>query len=156
VRENIAFGRADAPDEEVERAARLAQAHEFVEALPEGYDTVIGERGITLSGGQRQRVAIARALLVDPRILILDDATASVDATTEAKIREGLREAMRGRTTIIIAHRLSTIALAEEVVVLDDGHIVFQGSQADARANDVYREIEEHGMLERIFVEDVA
>jgi len=156
VRENIAFGRADATHEEVERAARLAQAHEFVEALPEGYDTVIGERGITLSGGQRQRVAIARALVVDPRILILDDATASVDATTESKIREGLREAMRGRTTIIIAHRLSTIALADEIVVLDGGRIVFQGSQADAHDNAVYREIEDHGMLERIFVEDVA
>src|SRR5689334_2751951 len=156
VRENIAFGRPEASDEEIERAARLAQAHEFVEALPDGYDTVIGERGITLSGGQRQRVAIARALVVDPRILILDDATASVDATTEAKIREGLREAMRGRTTIIIAHRLSTIALADEIVVLDDGQVVFHGSQIDARANDVYREIEEHGMLERIFVEDVA
>jgi len=156
VRENIAFGRADATHEEVERAARLAQAHEFVEALPEGYDTVIGERGITLSGGQRQRVAIARALVVDPRILIVDDATASVDATTESKIREGLREAMRGRTTIIIAHRLSTIALADEIVVLDGGRIVFQGSQADAHDNAVYREIEDHGMLERIFVEDVA
>ncbi len=156
VRENIAFGRADATDEEVERAAHLAQAHEFVEALPEGYDTVIGERGITLSGGQRQRIAIARALVVDPRILILDDATASVDATTESKIRDGLREAMRGRTTIIIAHRLSTIALAEEIVVLDDGRVVFHGTQADARTNDVYREIEDHGMLERIFVEDVA
>ena len=97
VRENIAFGRPESTDEEIERAARLAQAHEFVEALPEGYDTVIGERGITLSGGQRQRVAIARALVVDPRILILDDATASVDASTEARIRDGLREAMRGR-----------------------------------------------------------
>jgi ABC-type multidrug transport system fused ATPase/permease subunit len=156
VRENIAFGSADATDEQIERAARLAQAHEFVEALPEGYDTVIGERGITLSGGQRQRVAIARALVVDPRILILDDATASVDATTESKIRDGLREAMRNRTTIIIAHRLSTIALADEIVVVDDGRIVFHGSQNDARTNDVYREIEEHGMLERIFVEDVA
>ena len=103
----------EATDEEIERAARLAQAHDFVEALPEGYDTVIGERGITLSGGQRQRVAIARALVVDPRILILDDATASVDASTEARIRDGLREAMRGRTTIIIAHRLSTIALSD-------------------------------------------
>ena len=156
VRENISFGRADATDEEIERAARLSQAHEFIEALPEGYDTVIGERGITLSGGQRQRVAIARALVVDPRILILDDATASVDATTEARIRDGLREAMRGRTTIIIAHRLSTIALADEVVVLDDGRVVFHGSQSDARENAVYREIEDHGMLERIFVEDVA
>jgi ABC-type multidrug transport system fused ATPase/permease subunit len=156
VRENIGFGRPDASDDEIERAARLAQAHEFVEALPEGYDTVIGERGITLSGGQRQRVAIARALVVDPRILILDDATASVDASTEAKIREGLREAMRGRTTIIIAHRLSTIALAEEIVVVDDGRIVFQGSQEEARSSSVYREIEEHGMLERVFVEDVA
>jgi ATP-binding cassette subfamily B protein len=156
VRENIAFGRPDATDEEVERAARLAQAHEFVEALPDGYDTVIGERGITLSGGQRQRVAIARALVVDPRILILDDATASVDATTEAKIRLGLREAMRDRTTIIIAHRLSTIALADEIVVVDDGRIVLHGSPEEARASAVYREIEEHGMLERLFVEDVA
>jgi ATP-binding cassette subfamily B protein len=156
VRENIAFGRPEATAEDVERAARLAQAHEFIEQLPEGYDTVIGERGITLSGGQRQRVAIARALVVDPRILILDDATASVDATTEAKIREGLREAMRGRTTIIIAHRLSTIALADEVVVLEDGRVVLHGSHEEARASAVYREIEEHGMLERVFTEEVA
>jgi len=156
VRENIAFGRPDATDEMVERAAQLAQAHEFIEQLPDGYDTVIGERGITLSGGQRQRVAIARALVVDPRILLLDDATASVDATTEAKIRAGLREAMRGRTTIIIAHRLSTIALADEVVVLDDGRVVFQGSHADALANPVYREIREHGLLEGFVHEEVA
>jgi ATP-binding cassette subfamily B protein len=156
VRENIAFGRPEATAEDVERAARLAQAHEFIEQLPEGYDTVIGERGITLSGGQRQRVAIARALVVDPRILILDDATASVDATTEAKIRDGLREAMRGRTTIIIAHRLSTIALADEVVVLEDGRVVLHGSHEEARASAVYREIEEHGMLERVFTEEVA
>ena len=131
VRENLAFGRADATDEQVEHAARLAQAHEFIERLPEGYDTVIGERGITLSGGQRQRVAIARALVVDPRILILDDATASVDATTEAKIRLGLREAMRGRTTVIIAHRLSTIALADEIVVLDHGRVAARGTHDD-------------------------
>jgi ATP-binding cassette, subfamily B, bacterial len=152
VRENIAFGRPDATDEQVVHAAQLAQAHEFISALPDGYDTVIGERGITLSGGQRQRVAIARALVVDPRILILDDATASVDATTEAKIREGLREAMRDRTTIIIAHRLSTIALADTVVVIDDGRVL----ASDGRTSDIYREIEEHGMLERIFQEDVA
>jgi ABC-type multidrug transport system fused ATPase/permease subunit len=157
VRENIAFGRPDATHEDVVRAAHLAQASEFIETLPEGYDTVIGERGITLSGGQRQRVAIARALVVDPRILILDDATASVDATTEAKIREGLREAMRDRTTIIIAHRLSTIALADEIVVLDDGRVVARGTQQDlAESNDVYREIHEHGMLERVFTEEVA
>src|SRR5207344_1552818 len=124
VRENIAFGRADATDEEVERAARLAQAHDFIAALQDGYDALIGERGITLSGGQRQRLAIARALIMEPRILILDDATASVDATTEAKIRLGLRQAMKGRTTIIIAHRLSTISLADELVVLDSGRIV--------------------------------
>ena len=157
VRENIAFGRPDATDEDVERAARLAQAHDFVAALPDGYETVIGERGITLSGGQRQRVAIARALVVDPRILVLDDATASVDASTEARIREGLREAMRGRTTIIIAHRLSTIALADEVVVLEHGRVQVHGTHEEAaRESAVYREILEHGTLERVFTEDAA
>ena len=118
VRENITFGAPGLSDDEIEYVARLAQAHEFIERLPEGYDTVIGERGITLSGGQRQRLAIARAIAVDPRILILDDATASVDASTEARIRLGLREAMEGRTTLIIAHRLSTISLADEIVVV--------------------------------------
>jgi ATP-binding cassette subfamily B protein len=157
VRENIAFGRPEATDADVQRAAELAQAHEFIEALPDDYDTVIGERGITLSGGQRQRIAIARALLVDPRILILDDATASVDATTESRIRDGLREAMRGRTTIIIAHRLSTIALADEIVVLEDGRVVARGVHDDlATTNDVYREIYEHGLLDRVFTEEVA
>jgi ABC-type multidrug transport system fused ATPase/permease subunit len=157
VRENIAFGRIDATDEEVERAARLAQAHEFVTALPDGYDTVVGERGITLSGGQRQRIAIARAIVVDPRILILDDATASVDATTESRIREGLREAMRNRTTIIIAHRLSTIALADEVVVLEAGRVVARGTHAElAATSEVYREIHDHGLLERVPGEEVA
>jgi ATP-binding cassette subfamily B protein len=154
VRENIAFGVLDADDERIERAARAAQAHEFVEELPQGYDTVIGERGITLSGGQRQRLAIARALVIDPRILILDDATASVDATTEARIREGLAEAMRGRTTIIIAHRLSTIALADEVVVLEQGRVAARGTQAELLATSpVYREIHEHGLIQGLLKE---
>ena len=154
VRDNIAFGLLDAPQEAVERAARAAQAHAFIEELPQGYDTVIGERGITLSGGQRQRLAIARALLIDPRILILDDATASVDATTEALIREGLREAMRGRTTIIIAHRLSTIALADEVVVLEHGRITARGTQDELlETSAVFREIHEHGLLQGLLKE---
>ena len=156
VRENIAFGRPEMSDDEVERVARLAQAHEFVERLPQSYDTVIGERGITLSGGQRQRIAIARALAVDPRILILDDATASVDATTEAQIRAGLREVMRGRTTLIIAHRLSTIALADEIVVLDGGRINCRGTHDELlETSPVYREIYEHGLLERQFADAV-
>jgi ABC-type multidrug transport system fused ATPase/permease subunit len=156
VRENIAFGVPDASEEEVVAAARLAQAHEFVEQLPDGYDTVIGERGITLSGGQRQRIAIARALILDPRVLILDDATASVDATTEARIRLGLREAMKGRTTLIIAHRLSTIALADELVVLEAGRIVARGTHDELIGTSrVYREIYEHGLLEREFMDAV-
>ena len=156
VRENIAFGHPDATQQEIEEAARLAQAAEFIDDLPEGYDTMVGERGITLSGGQRQRIAIARALLVDPRILILDDATASVDATTEARIRLGLREAMKGRTTIIIAHRLSTLALADELVVLDRGRLAARGTHQELlERSPVYREIYEHGLLEREFAERV-
>jgi len=156
VRENITFGAPDLDDAEVENIARLAQAHEFVERLPDGYDTVIGERGITLSGGQRQRLAIARALAVDPRVLILDDATASVDASTEARIRVGLREAMRNRTTLIIAHRLSTIALADEIVVLDDGRIAARGTHEELLVtSQVYRDIYDHGLLERQFADAV-
>jgi ABC-type multidrug transport system fused ATPase/permease subunit len=156
VRENITFGAPDLDDAEVERIARLAQAHEFVRELPDGYNTIIGERGITLSGGQRQRLAIARALAVDPRILILDDATASVDATTEARIRVGLREAMRNRTTLIIAHRLSTIALADEIVVLDEGRIAARGTHDELlETSTVYRDIYEHGLLERRFADAV-
>jgi ABC-type multidrug transport system fused ATPase/permease subunit len=151
VRDNIAFGLPDAPHDAVEAAARAAQAHGFIAELPQGYDTVIGERGITLSGGQRQRLAIARALLIDPRILILDDATASVDATTEARIRAGLREVMRGRTTIIIAHRLSTIALADEIVVLDQGRVAARGSQSELLEDSpLFREIHDHGLLQQV------
>jgi ABC-type multidrug transport system fused ATPase/permease subunit len=151
IRDNIALGMPDAPHEAVEAAARAAEAHDFILELPHGYETVVGERGITLSGGQRQRIAIARALLIDPRILILDDATASVDATTEARIRTGLREVMRDRTTIIIAHRLSTIALADEVVVLDHGRIAGRGTQAELlEASEVFREIHEHGLLQQV------
>ena len=156
VRENIAFGVVDATDEQVERAAELAQAKEFIDRLPDGYDTMIGERGITLSGGQRQRIAIARALVVDPRVLILDDATASVDATTEAHIKQGLREVMRGRTTIIIAHRLSTISLADEIVVLDSGAIAARGTHDQlVETSAAYRDIYEHGLLEREFASRV-
>jgi ATP-binding cassette, subfamily B, bacterial len=158
VRENLAFGRPEAPEEVLVEAARIAQAHEFIERLPDGYDTVIGERGITLSGGQRQRLAIARALVLDPRILILDDATASVDAATEARIRIGLRDAMRGRTTVIIAHRLSTIALADEIVVLDDGRVVARGGHDElVHTSSVYREIWDHGRIEaRVAEQEVA
>jgi ATP-binding cassette subfamily B protein len=154
VRENIAFGVLEATDAHVEQAARAAQAHDFIEELPHGYDTVIGERGITLSGGQRQRLAIARALVIDPRILILDDATASVDATTEARIRAGLAEAMVGRTTIIIAHRLSTIALADEIVVLERGRIAARGTQTELlETSAVFREIHEHGLIQGLLTE---
>ncbi|MGH3030728.1 MAG: ABC transporter ATP-binding protein [Gaiellaceae bacterium] len=148
VRENVAFGAPGASDEAIVHAARMAQADEFIRELPDGYDTVIGERGITLSGGQRQRLAIARAILIDPRVLVLDDATASVDATTEARIRLGLREAMKGRTTLIVAHRLSTISLAEEIVVLDHGRVSARGTREELAQDQVLRDIEEHGLLE--------
>jgi ATP-binding cassette subfamily B protein len=128
IAENIRAGRPEASDEEVREAARAAQADDFVAALPEGYETIVGERGFTLSGGQRQRIAIARALVMDPRILILDDATSSVDVETEFRIREALVGVMKGRTTFIIAHRPSTISLADEVVVLDHGRIVERGT----------------------------
>ncbi len=154
VRENIAFGVPDASDADVIGAAERAQAADFIASLPEGYDTRIGERGLTLSGGQRQRIAIARALLVDPRILILDDATASVDATTEALIRRALTELMRDRTTIIIAHRHSTIALAERVLVMEDGRIVADGSHDElALSSAIYARIRGHGLGDRTFVD---
>ena len=154
VAENIAYARQDASREEIEAAARRAQADGFIRELPAGYDTRVGERGLTLSGGQRQRVAIARALLADPRILILDDATSSVDATTEQAIKSGLQEVMEGRTTFVIAHRLSTVALADEVVVLDGGRIVDRGTHAELMEGcGFYREIAEHGLADSVFLQ---
>jgi ATP-binding cassette subfamily B protein len=154
VAENIAYARPDATREEVERAARLAQAHVFIERLPEGYETVVGDRGLTLSGGQRQRVAIARALVADPRILILDDATSSVDAQTEAEIKLGLAEVMAGRTTFVVAHRLSTISLADEIVVMDEGRVVDRGTNDELLERcDLYREIAEHGCEDSVFLQ---
>jgi len=154
VAENIAYARPGATLGEIEAAARRAQADGFIRALPDGYETRVGERGLTLSGGQRQRVAIARALLADPRILILDDATSSVDATTEAEIKAGLREAMAGRTTFIIAHRLSTVSLADEIVVLDGGRIVDRGTHQELLDGcGFYREIAEHGLADAVFLQ---
>jgi len=135
IRDNIAYGRPDASMEEVRAAAEAAGAAGFVSHLPEGYDTVVGERGYTLSGGQRQRIAIARALLVNPPILILDDATSAIDVKVEQRIHSALRVLMEGRTTLIIAHRLSTISLADRVILLDDGHIVADGTHAELLAN---------------------
>jgi len=134
VRDNIGFGDPDATDEQIRLAARLAQAHDFISDLPAGYDTIVGERGHSLSGGQRQRVALARAVLRDPRVLILDDATSSVDAIVEAEMLAALEQVMRGRTTIIVAHRTSTLALADQVVFLDGGRIVAMGTHAELLA----------------------
>jgi ATP-binding cassette, subfamily B, bacterial len=140
VRANIAYGRPGASDAEIEAAARVAQAHDFVMALPRGYESVVGERGLTLSGGQRQRIALARAVLRDPRILILDDATSAVDARTEEQINEGLRAVLAGRTTLLVAHRRSTLHLADRVVILDEGWVIDEGTHEElAERSAVYR-----------------
>jgi ABC-type multidrug transport system fused ATPase/permease subunit len=153
VHENIAYAASGASREAVVEAARRAQAHDFITALPDGYDTRVGERGLTLSGGQRQRIAIARALLADPRILVLDDATSSIDASTEHEIRRGLEAAMAGRTTFVIAHRLSTIALADEIAVLDAGRLVDRGTHAElVKRSPFYREIVEKGLPDQVFL----
>jgi ATP-binding cassette subfamily B protein len=153
VAENIAYRRPDATREEIERAAERAQAAGFIEELPVGYDTRVGERGLTLSGGQRQRIAIARALLADPRILILDDATSSVDASTEQAIKIALREVMAGRTTFVIAHRLSTIALADDIVVLEGGRIAARGTHAELlERSPLYAEIADKGLPDQVFL----
>jgi ATP-binding cassette subfamily B protein len=140
IRENLALARPDATDAQLEHAAVLAQADAFIQALPDGYDTIVGPQGYTLSGGQRQRLAIARAILRDPRVLVLDDAMSAVDPPTEAAIRAGLAEAMRGRTTLVIAHRVETVSLADRVVLLERGKIVAEGPHAELVALPAYRE----------------
>jgi ATP-binding cassette subfamily B protein len=142
IRENIAYGRPDATLDEVQAAAKAAQAHEFILRMPQGYDTVVGERGVSLSGGQRQRVAIARALLLDPRILILDDATSSVDSETEHLIQQALRRLMAGRTSFVIAQRLTTIKDADQILVFQDGRITQRGTHDDlVEQEGFYREL---------------
>jgi subfamily B ATP-binding cassette protein MsbA len=128
IRENVAFAKPDASEEEILAACRIARVDEFAEAFEQKYDTVVGERGVKLSGGQKQRVSIARAILADPRILILDEATSSLDSESEALIQEGLRYLMRGRTTFVIAHRLSTIRRAEQILVVENGRIIERGT----------------------------
>jgi ABC-type multidrug transport system fused ATPase/permease subunit len=153
VHDNIAYGRPDATREAVEGGGEGGQGGEFIEALPAGYDTRVGERGMTLSGGQRQRIAIARALLADPRILVLDDATSSVDASTEQAIKVALREVMAGRTTFVIAHRLSTIALADDIVVLEDGRVAARGTHEQLlERSELYAEIAEKGLPDQVFL----
>jgi len=153
LRDNIAYARPEASDEQVVAAADRAGLDGLIDDLPDGLDTLVGERGLTLSGGQRQRVAIARALLAEPRILILDDATSSVDATTESRIKSALAEVMEGRTTFVIAHRLSTIALADDVVVLEDGRVAARGTHDELlERSELYREIAEKGLPDQVFL----
>ena len=148
VRENIAYGRPGANDELIRAAAGAARAHDFIMALDDGYDAIIGERGVTLSGGQAQRIAIARAVLLDPKVLIMDDATASVDSETERLIRETMRQVAKGRTNFIVAHRISSVAHADHILVLDGGRIIEQGTHAELIAlNGAYRRIRDQQLL---------
>ena len=144
IRDNIRYGRPDASDEEVIAAAKAAQAHDFITGFEQGYDTMVGQRGVNLSGGQKQRVAIARALLVQPTVLILDDSTSSADVETEIKIQDALDELMRDRTSFVIAQRISTVLAADNILVLDNGQIAAQGTHKDLLVSSpIYREIYE-------------
>jgi ABC-type multidrug transport system fused ATPase/permease subunit len=155
IRENVAFARPDASEDEVMAACRIARVDEFAESFEKKYDTVVGERGVKLSGGQKQRVSIARAILADPRILILDEATSSLDSESEALIQEGLRYLMRGRTTFVIAHRLSTIRRAEQILVIEAGRIIERGTHeslyaAGGRYFDLYTK--QHAVETNLFL----
>jgi ABC-type multidrug transport system fused ATPase/permease subunit len=155
IRENIVFSKPDATDDEVRNAGRIAHCDEFVSRFEKGYDTIVGERGVKLSGGQRQRVAIARAILADPRVLVLDEATSSLDSESESLIQDGLRSLRQGRTTFVIAHRLSTIMSANQILVLDAGRIVERGTHRDLiAANGLYRRLYEkqQGFVRDLFI----
>ena len=142
IRDNIAFGKPDALQAEIEAAAKAAQAHDFITTFPDGYNTHVGERGATLSGGQKQRVAIARALLLDPRILILDDSTSSVDLGTEAALQKALDVLMKGRTSFVIAQRISTVMNADKIIVLEKGKVVAEGKHKELMEDSpIYAEI---------------
>jgi subfamily B ATP-binding cassette protein MsbA len=155
IRENVAFARPDATEEQILQACRIARVDEFAESFENQYDTVVGERGVKLSGGQRQRVSIARAILANPRILILDEATSSLDSESEASIQQGLAYLMQGRTTFVIAHRLSTIRRADQILVVEGGEIVERGTHASLLAEEGrYHELytRQHGLTENLFL----
>jgi ABC-type multidrug transport system fused ATPase/permease subunit len=148
IRDNIAYGRDGATRQDVERAARDAFAHDFITGFPDGYDTVIGERGTKLSGGQKQRIALARALLANPRVLVLDEATSNLDAESEAAVQAALARLMHGRTTIIVAHRLSTVRDADRIVVIDGARVVEQGRHDELmERRGTYRRLVEHQLV---------
>ncbi len=155
ISENVRFSRPEATDEELKEACRIARVDEFAERFPDGYDTIVGERGVKLSGGQRQRLSIARAILADPRILILDEATSSLDSESEAMIQDGLNHLMKGRTTFVIAHRLSTIRKADQILVVEQGNIVERGTHESlyplgGRYFDLYTR--QHGLETNLFL----